>query len=214
MMPRFLAALAALATLAALVAPLSLAAQEPPEPLREVNITQGSEPGWIPDEALETETISTWKRYFALLEAGDYQAAHAMHRPEFRETYPLDAYRTDQRAAREKHGAQLSRRHFRLTWTKDAPGTPFPGTFVAIDNIARYERAERHCGYVVLHRAPGAEEFTVLRVEDNLLADESAETIARVHSPLQRDLVWRLLARNCPGYTPSPLPEEAVAACI
>lgn len=202
------------ALVCAFAAPQVAAQEAPSEPMREVNITQGSEPGWIPSEALEAEAVAAWESYFALLGAQDYDAAHAMLSASFRETYSLDAFREEQRAARERNGRQVSREPFRLTWTRNAPGQPEPGTYVAIDNIARFERAERHCGYVVLHRAPGADRFTVSRVEDNMMDDASAAMLAENHSPLQRDLVWHLLARNCPGYTPPPLAEEAVAGGI
>jgi hypothetical protein len=47
-------------------------------PLREVNITQGSTPGWIPSEELEAEALATWQRFNERVETGDYDAAYAM----------------------------------------------------------------------------------------------------------------------------------------
>lgn len=174
---------------------------------REVNVTQGSQAGWIPSEELEAQALATWRQFYALVEAGDYDAAHAMMGDSFRAQYPLDRFRSDRAEARAQRGAQIARDLVKITWTKDSPAVPFPGTFVAIDASARFEAADRFCGYTILHLAPGAAAFTVIRYEENLLDNAAFAQIAAQNSELQALLVWRLLARNCPNYTPPPLPE-------
>lgn len=179
--------------------------------LREVNITQGSEAGWLPSEELEAQAIATWQRFYALVEAGDYAAAHSMMGDGFRAEYPLPQFRQDRTAAQKAHGALIARNLIKLTWTKDSPGVPYPGTYAAIDASAVFEAVDRSCGYTILHRAPGAEDFMVVRMEDNILDNASFANIARSHSELQALLVWRLVSRNCPNYTPERLPDTIAA---
>lgn len=196
------AGIAALAIALLLGAP-SVAQNAP----REVNITQGSTPGWIPSEALEAEALATWRRYNDLVEARDYDAAHAIIGAGLRAKYPLERFREDREEAAADRGALVSRDIVRITWTKDAPGVPYPGTFVAIDARAAFAKADRMCGYTILHQAPGAASFTVTRFEENVMGNANFAQIAARHSELQAVLVWRMMARNCPNYVPEPLPD-------
>lgn len=173
---------------------------------REVNITQGSTPGWIPTAQLEAEALATWRRFNDLVDAGDYDAAHAMMGEGLRTKYALAQFRSDRAETAAERGALVSRDAIKITWTKDAPGVPYPGTFVAIDATAAFAKADRFCGYTILHRAPGADGFTITRFEENLLRNISFDQIAERHSELQAVLVWRMMARNCPNYVPEPLP--------
>lgn len=179
--------------------------------LREVNITQGSEAGWIPSEALEAQALATWQTFNALVEAGDYEAAYAMLSDGFRAEYPLAQFRSDRAEARANWGALANRDLVKLTWTKDSPAVPYPGIYLAIDASARFEAVDRFCGYTILHLAPGAEGFTVMRFQETLLDNATFEQIARQNSPLQALLVWRLIARSCPSYMPEPLPDTLSA---
>lgn len=177
-----------------------------PEASREVNITQGSEPGWIPNEELEAKAIDVWQRFYARIEAGDDDAAHAMMSEGFRGQYPLAQFRTDRAAARTDRGALIARDRIKLTWTKDSPSVPYPGIYVAIDASARFAAVDRFCGYTILYLAPGAQDFTVMRFQETLLDNAAFAEIAAANSPLQALLVWRLTSRSCPNYTPEPLP--------
>ena len=177
-------------------------------PMREVNITQGSEPGWLPDETLEAEALAVFNRFYAALDAGEYAAAHAMLSETLRANYALPRFREEREKAATGRGAMVSRGVIKVTWTKDAPGTPEPGTYVALDQRAAYTGADRACGYTVLHRAPGAAGFRVVRYEENLLDNASYADITAGEGPLQALLAWRLLARNCPNFDAEPLPES------
>lgn len=189
--------------LAALVGAPALAQDK----LREVNITQGSEAGWLPSEDLEAQALATWQRFNALVEAGDYDAAYAMLSDGFRSQYPLAQFRSDRATARTRNGKLIARNLVKMTWTKDGPSVPYPGTYLAIDASARFEAVDRFCGYTILHLAPGATEFTVMRLQETLLDNKSFAGIAANNSDVQALLVWRLLARSCPNYTPEALPE-------
>ncbi|MCL9981885.1 MAG: DUF4019 domain-containing protein [Erythrobacter sp.] len=188
----------------ALLVGTPVAGQDKP---REVNITQGSTPGWIPSEQLEAEALATLQRFNDLVAADDYDAAYAMIGAGLRAQYPLERFRADRAQSAAARGKLVSRDLIKLTWTKDGLGVPYPGTFVAIDASAVFAKAKRFCGYTILHQAPGADGFTITHFEENVLDNEAFAQIAGQHSELQALLVWRLIARNCRNYSPEPLPE-------
>lgn len=194
-----------LALLGALLSVGPVLAQTP-EATREVNITQGSEAGWIPSEELEAKALGAWERFYALVEAGDDDAAHAMLSEGFRAQYPLAQFRSDRAAARANRGELITRDRVKLTWTKDSPAVPYPGIYVAIDASARFAAVDRFCGYTILYLAPGAQDFTVMRFQETFVDNAAFADIAATSSPLQAQLVWRITSRSCPNYTPEPLP--------
>ncbi|QUL38509.1 DUF4019 domain-containing protein [Erythrobacter sp. JK5] len=198
------AAAIALAAAWAFAVPVSLAAQEAP---REVNITSGSTPGWIPSEELEAEAVATFDRYFRLLSDGDYPSAHAMLSEGLQSMLPLEEFSEQERSNGRSWGSEKSRTVSKITWTKDAPGIPEPGIYVALDMTATFANVDRHCGYTILHRAPDADEFVIARTENTVLDNRAAASIAEANSPLQMELVWRIVARNCPNYAPPALPD-------
>ena len=200
---------AAFATIALAVTPAQLSAQDAQGSApREVNITQGSTPGWVPSEALEKQALETWDQFHWYLEQGDYDAAYAMLGPGLREILPLAQFREERTRTRAQSGAETAGEVVKITWTKDAPSTPQPGTYVAIDASLRYENAQRHCGYTILYQAPGSETFLVVRTEDAILPDATFNQIAEQNSELQASLIWNIMARNCPNYAPPPLPDS------
>jgi hypothetical protein len=196
---------AALALCLLLAAPAGAQAQAQ---AREVNITQGSEPGWLPDETLEAEALAVFRQFHAVLDAGDFAAAHAMLGETLRANYPLERFEQERGPDVAVRGAMVSREPRKITWTKDAPGTPEPGTYVAIDQRIVYAEAERACGYTVLHKAPGAAGFRVVRFEESLLDNAAYADITARYGPLQAQLTWRLLARTCPNFEAEPLPDS------
>jgi hypothetical protein len=151
--------------------------------------------------------MATWQRFNALAEAGDDEAAYTMLSEGFRAQYPLAQFRSDRAKARAERGALIARDVVKLTWTKDSPAVPYPGTYAAIDISATFAAVDRFCGYTILHLAPGAQDFTVIRFQEVLLDNAAFAQIAAQNSHLQALLVWRVLARSCPNYTPDPLPE-------
>ena len=190
--------------LLALVCAAPTQAQDAP---REVNVTQGSDPGWIPSEELEAEAMATWERYYALVATEDFAAAHAMLTEGFKAQYPLSTFEQDRIAAKATRGTLLSRNVTTVTWTKGGSAAPAPGIYVAIDATAQFENVDRFCGYTILYRAPDAEGFEVMRFEEVLLDNAAFDSIAKQNSELQALLVWRLVARSCPNYRLPPLPD-------
>lgn len=173
---------------------------------REVNITAGSTPGWIPSEELEREAKATFEQYFKLLAAEDYAAAHAMMGTGLQAMLPLEEFTSQERTSNQDWGRTVSRKITKITWTKDASSTPQPGTYVALDMTARFANVDRHCGYMILYQAPDADGFVVVRTENTVLDNRAAKSIAEANSQLQMELVWRIVARSCPNYEAPELP--------
>ncbi len=199
---------AILTVFSALALPAIAAAQDmaTDRPLREVNVTAGSTPGWVPTVDLEVRAIAAWNEYYALLDAEDYPQAYQMLGDGLRDQWPLAKFESDQREGRETNGARLSSSRIKITWTNGGSSVPKPGIYAAIDASAQFERTDRHCGYTMLYSPAEDDDFVILRIESTFLTKTAAEQISEQHSPLQMQLLWRMLARNCPNYSPPPLP--------
>ncbi|WP_298467013.1 DUF4019 domain-containing protein [uncultured Erythrobacter sp.] len=186
---------------------LSSASSYAQDASREVNITAGSTAGWIPSEELEDQAKEAFERYFRLLDAQDYGVAHSMMGSGLQGMLPLDRFEEQERTARQNWGRTVSREITKITWTKDASNTPKPGIYVALDMTARFTKVDRHCGYMILHKAPDADSFVIARTQQSVLENQTAASIAQTSSPLQMELVWRIVARGCPNYQPPELPD-------
>ncbi|MEL7446639.1 MAG: hypothetical protein AAGK02_12650 [Pseudomonadota bacterium] len=173
---------------------------------REINITSGSTPGWIPSQQLEDDALETLEDYLSFLEVEDYLSAYQLLGSGLQASWSFEQFKQDGVRESQSRGALLSRERIKVTWTNGGPTVPAPGTYVAIDASERYERVDRHCGYTVLFKGPESDRFVIVRREDNLLANSAADTIAEQNSQIQMELVWRVIARNCPNYAPPPLP--------
>lgn len=194
------------ALLAALLGAAFPVAAQPDEPRREVNITQDSEPGWIPSEELEAAALRAWAEY--LLDAEQYEAAYAMLSSGLREMWPFEKFRADKQATKADIGSKLFRRPLKITWTKGGAAAPDGGTYAAIDTDAQFEGADRFCGYTIMHRPKDSDRFDVARIEENILSNASAEQFAANNSIETPDVIWNLVSRTCPNYVPPELPES------
>ncbi|MEP5938781.1 MAG: DUF4019 domain-containing protein [Erythrobacter sp.] len=175
---------------------------------REVNITQGSEPGWIPSEQLEADALEAWADYYRLLSQENYEAAYAMLSRGLRDTWPYEKYVNDSREARTERGDAEVREPLKVTWTKGAMSAPTKGVYAAIDTNARYQNVARFCGFTVLYKAENNDRFEIARIEENLLSNVASAEIESENSPLVPELIWHLLSRSCPNYIPSELPSS------
>ena len=176
--------------------------------LREVNITQGSTPGWVPSEELEAEALAAWRKFNRHVDDGEFDEAYAMAGDRLKSMISVEEFRKDRLGELQKRGPLLSRKRIRVTWTKDSANVPLPGIYVAIDANSHFEKVTRHCGYTILYQAPGSDAFKVMRSQDALIEDEVFASLAEQNSPLQAELVWNVLSRSCPSYTLPPLPNS------
>jgi len=178
------------------------------EEFREVNITQGSEPGWVPSERLEAEAVSVWNEFYRKVFQRDYESAYDMLSEGLRADWPYERFRLDQEEALAQHGSATVFEPLEITWTKGSSSAPTTGTYVALDTNASFEKAEKFCGYTVLQKLPDTDEFDVARIEQVFLTLASEASMAEASSPLAPELVWNILSRGCPNYSPSELPNS------
>ena len=161
-------------TSAALVGPPSRAADAP----RVVNVTTDSERGWTPSVEQERLAEQAAKAFLGALDEGRAGDAYAM----LGEASRREQSRADFAAQLAKFNALAGpvkeRRVLKITWTKDSPRAPFPGVFVAIDLLSRFDGVDRHCGYIVLHQASPEAAFSVTRREDAYIDNATARGIA------------------------------------
>ncbi|MBL6853697.1 MAG: DUF4019 domain-containing protein, partial [Alphaproteobacteria bacterium] len=146
--------------------------------------------------------------YLAAMDAGKYAEAYALIAPLLQKDETLAAFSDRVARFNARAGAVLERRITTVTWTKDSPNAPLPGTFVALDLVSRFANIDRSCGFLVLYQAPTAGGFTVMREENNVLDNATAGDIAKKSSPAAVDAAWANLSAHCPNYQ-SPLPEAA-----
>ena len=101
---------------------------------------------------------------------------------------------------RSRAGPLLERRLLKFTWLKDPAGAPFPGIYVAVDIATKFEKIDRHCGYIVLYQQPSGGSFQVMRAESNFIDNASAKKIQTTQSKLELDKAWTELSRYCPNF--------------
>ncbi len=126
--------------------------------------------------------------------------------PGLQKLLPLPEFAEQELTANQDWGRTIARKVTKITWTKDAPSTPNPGIYVALDMTARFANVDRHCGYMILYQAPDADDFVIVRTENTILDNRAASSIAEENSQLQMELVWRIVARSCPNYVAPELP--------
>ncbi|HEX5412364.1 MAG TPA: hypothetical protein VFZ27_10950 [Terriglobia bacterium] len=96
----------------------------------------------------------------------------------------------------------ITRKILKVTWTKDPQQAPFPGVYAAVDISARYQKADRFCGYLVLYQHRSGGDFEVMREEQNFIDNTTAEKMEEQQSRIALDQAWAALAVNCPNYEP------------
>ncbi|MFT4254701.1 MAG: DUF4019 domain-containing protein [Caulobacter sp.] len=169
-------------------------------PIREVNVTTDSAPGWIPSAALEQSARSTVLAYLGDLDSGRYADAYAALDARNRQETP-EEFSARLKAFNRLAGPVRERRILKITWTKDPARAPAPGVYVAVDLAGWFANIDRHCGYVVLYQKPSGGGFTVMRSEEYLL--DNATASGAVSAEAER--AWAQISRNCPNYPRTPL---------
>jgi hypothetical protein len=92
----------------------------------------------------------------------------------------------------------------KVTWTKDPAQAPLPGIYAAIDLAGQFANVDRDCGFMVLYQPPAGGDFTIMRRENNYLANVTARNIEEKQSKAAVTKIWAELARHCPNYVSSP----------
>jgi hypothetical protein len=193
----------ALLIIACLDAGVPLAAQPASAPMREVNVTTDSAPGWLPSEAEERAARGALDRYFAAIAAGDDRGAYAMMTPGQQAIMSFAEFVAANAGFRTQAGGLRHRRVLRLTWTKDPADAPRPGIYAAFDLSATWTNIDRECGYAILYQEAEGAPFQLGRIESNFIGnDEEARGIERMQGRAGLDQAWAALTQRCPNYRP------------
>ncbi|HEY5338461.1 MAG TPA: DUF4019 domain-containing protein [Rhizomicrobium sp.] len=174
---------------------------KPAQPMRVINLTSDSAPGWRPSVEQSTLVEKTARDYFAAKDADRTEDAYRYLAKIDAKDQPFDQYAADLKKFNAQSGPVIERRLIKVTWTKDPQQAPMPGVYAAIDMASRFANIDRHCGYVVLYQEPAGGGFSVMREESNFIDNSSAAGIERVHGAASLDQMWAQLSSNCPNYS-------------
>lgn len=179
---------------------------------RQVNVSSDSAPGWIPSTEQEDAARKTVAAFLAALDGGRTREAYGFLTKEHQSQLPYDAFSRTADRFRADAGDVVERRITTVTWSKDPSAAPYPGVYAAIDLVSRFQRVDRHCGYLILHQPATGGAFHVMRQEDNYIDNATAQKSPKA----ELDATWARLSANCPNFAASqtdapqvnaPLPE-------
>ena len=104
------------------------------------------------------------------------RAFHSQFSPSLSTMLPLREWLKQQADLHKKAGRIKGRPLLKVTTYTDPPNSPGPGTYVAVDFQATYERAPFRCGYVMWLRDQ-AGKITVLRLENGIINQKEARAM-------------------------------------
>ena len=157
-------------------------------------------PSWAQtaDDARIAEAAAARDAYWRAIDDENYAAAYAMLTPGMQNLdTPQEAqkFNSDQR---RDMGVALERRVMRVTVYDNPASAPAPGVYIAFDVVGRFERADRNCGYIIMHQAAPGAPWLVTRNDQTFMSNADAA------GPGQPDVAWAQLATSfCPGWQPS-----------
>jgi len=155
---------------------------------------------WTPSQSLVLDATRAIDRYFSLLDHGEPKRAYEMMNDATKASIPLTAFTEQNERFHAQAGPLLERRLLKFTWFKDPANAPFPGIYAAVDIATRFEKIDRHCGYIVLYQQPSGGAFQVMRAEGNFIDNATAKRIETTQSKSELDKAWTELSRNCPNF--------------
>jgi hypothetical protein len=142
------------------------------------------------------DAASARDAFWRALDGEDFTSAYALLTPDMQAISPLDHYAQLDAQTRTRNGATLERRVMRTTVYDNPPSAPAPGVYIAFDFVARTERADRSCGYIILHQAAEGGPFRVTRTDQTYMDNASAAA-----SDQPADEAWAQMATSfCPGW--------------
>lgn len=142
------------------------------------------------------EAAASRDAFWRALDAEDLTRAYDMFTPGMQAMMSIEQYTELDAQTRTTSGATIERRVMRITRYDNPPNAPGPGIYIAFDFVARAERADRSCGYIILHQAAEGDPFRVTRTEQTYMDNASAAS-----SDQPPDEVWAQLASTyCPGW--------------
>ena len=185
-----------------MIVPASGFGQSMPAPLREVNITSDSAPGWIPSETQDEQVRASFDAYFGHVDRQDFDGAYDMMSALDKQVTPLDAFAKDGRNFHAAAGSVRMRKIVKITWTKDSPSAPLPGMYAAVDFAGTYDNVSHYCGYMIWYQASETAPFEVMRIEENYIDDATFARAKVNHTEASLDIAWQQMSQYCPNYSP------------
>jgi Protein of unknown function (DUF4019) len=174
---------------------------------RVVNVTTDSTPGWLPSPELEEQAKKTAVDFMAAMDGGRYAEAYAFLAEIDRKDQTLSDFSNRVRQFNSGAGAVIERRITTITWTKNPAHAPLPGIYAALDLVSRFANIDRHCGFVVLYRAPSEQSFKVMR-EENYFLENAAVSSAQ---PSAVEKMRANLSAHCPNYQRTSVTQQMPA---
>jgi len=154
------------------------------------------------NEQRVNEAAARRDAFWQALEAEDYAGAYAVMTDGFHALETAESFATNAARLRQQLGPVIERRVMRTTVYDNPPNAPAPGVYIAFDLVARFERADRYCGYVILHQAAEGAPFRVTRVDQAIM--ENSVVAGWNGAGQSPDQVWlQMTAQFCPGWQPS-----------
>jgi hypothetical protein len=175
-----------------------------PEVGKQTNITSDSTSGWTPTADQRLRSIATVARFLDALEKNSYAEAYGLQAEQLRGYQTLEQFTEAEQAFKTLAGPWKFSKVLKITWTKDSPRAPVPGTFVVADLASGFANIDRHCGYVVLYQPPTGGDFAIMRRESNYLDNANAAKIEAEKSKAEVANLWAQLSSHCPNYVPAP----------
>ncbi|RWD61497.1 MAG: DUF4019 domain-containing protein [Mesorhizobium sp.] len=155
---------------------------------------------WTPSQDSVRDATQTVTNYFSMLDSGNPERAYQMMDDAAKSSIPPTMFAEQSEKFRSQAGPLLERKLLKFTWLKDPADAPFPGIYAAVDIATRFEKIDRHCGYIVLYQQPSGGAFHVMRAESNFIDNATAKKIETTNSKLELDKAWAELSRNCPNF--------------
>jgi Protein of unknown function (DUF4019) len=154
------------------------------------------------DDTTVAQAASVRDVYWSALDSGRYTDAYALFTPGLQALAGADEHARESQHAATTYGRPLERRVMRTTRYDSPAHAPAPGIYIAFDYVARFERADHHCGYVILYQGPDGGPFQVTRTDDTYMTNDVATDSSRSGQSI--DQVWMQMATaHCPGWQPS-----------
>ena len=134
--------------------------------------------------------------YWRAIDTQEYPAAYAMLTSGMQALSSVDQFSNDAARVRSDMGLAQERRVMRTTVYENPASAPEPGLYIAFDYVGRFEKADRNCGYIIMHQLAPGEPFRTTRTDQTFLANDQA-----AQSSLPADDLWTQMATSyCPGW--------------
>jgi hypothetical protein len=141
--------------------------------------------GWQPSERDTREILALSQRYFAAVDGGDAEAAHAMWSVDQQAETPVAERRRGIEEFRRQAGPSGADPRMRLTWYVNPDGAPRPGIYVAADYERSYANLALNCGYLIWYRE-GDARYRLTRQENTIVARTATPLSAEQLAPVRQ----------------------------